>query len=103
MADWLCPKLPIIWGSDTFTTLTSITARKVPDITPTVTSHFFAGGSDSAAARTGACWRPGGLSAVCGWRRDPGFIAASSLWAHFTLTTGTTDMPGLSRWSWGGG
>jgi hypothetical protein len=41
MADWVCPKLPIIWGMETFTTLTSITARNDPDITANVMSNFF--------------------------------------------------------------
>ena len=41
MADRVCPKLPIMWGIDTLTTLTSMTAKKVPDITAHVTSHFF--------------------------------------------------------------
>jgi hypothetical protein len=40
IADWVCPKLPIMWGMETFTTLTSITARNDPDITANVTSHF---------------------------------------------------------------
>src|SRR4029453_9579713 len=99
MDDWLCPKLPIIWGCATFTTLTSITAKKVPDMTATVTSHFFAGGSDPAVARSDASGRPSVLGAAGARRGDLGFIATSSPWAHFTLTTGTTDMPGLSRWA----
>jgi hypothetical protein len=30
-----------MWGIETFTTLTSMTARNVPDITAKVRSHFF--------------------------------------------------------------
>jgi len=31
-----------MWGMETFTTLMSMTAKKVPDITATVTKHCFA-------------------------------------------------------------
>jgi hypothetical protein len=51
IADCVCPKWPIIWGRETFTTLTSITAKKVPDITATVTSHLFAAGGAATAPR----------------------------------------------------
>ncbi len=90
MADRFCPKLPIIWGSETFTTLTSITARKVPDITATVTSHFLPGGRrqspDSCLGRFEARESSRGVGS-----------ALHRPQSHFTLTTGTTDMPGLSR------
>jgi hypothetical protein len=40
IADWVCPKEPIMGGKETFTTLTSITARNDPDITAKVTSSL---------------------------------------------------------------
>ena len=39
MAERVWPKLPIMWGRETLTTLMSMTARKVPAITATVTTY----------------------------------------------------------------
>src|SRR5712691_899460 len=83
MADRVCPKLPIMWGIETLTTLTSMTARKVPDITANVTSHFF-------PADAGVSWLLGtGADAVERIALPPSSV-------HVTCTTGMTDMPGLS-------
>src|SRR5881296_4293674 len=67
MADKVCPKLPIIWGRETFTTLTSITARKVPDITANVINHFFP--ADAVLCR----WLGTGADATEGLAIHPSF------------------------------
>src|SRR5215475_11139140 len=93
MAERVCPKLPIMWGRDTLTTLMSMTARKVPAITATVTTYC----CPRDVGRS--CWRGLGVEAPtrmtlslppcrspaplgprrdldCAQRRAPGGVAA---------------------------
>src|SRR5947208_13838084 len=87
MADRVCPKLPIMWGIETLTTLTSMTARKVPDITAYVTSHFFpadAGVSGRLGTGADACER---ITLRCSVKKLKHFVHKPLRVLAFTLPT----------------
>ena len=56
MEDRSSLKLPIMWGSDTLTTLMSMTAINAPNITATVISHLLTAGAAAAGAMGEAGW-----------------------------------------------